>query len=288
MAAAGRHRDGRARVAPRLRPAPDRAAPPGAPGRARAAARLLGGQRQPAARPLRLRADPRGAVATSSCSAGPRAVPTRAGAALPRRRSTSSRRSTCSRPSCATATRCSARASSPGCPSGPAARLFGGFLRPDALAVVRVRDRVIPLFIERDLGTERGDALPEKIRRYRSVATGRPELVLTVGFVVESERRARTIHELARAGRGLDAGPAVRHRDRRAAPARPDRRAVVRRPDAAARRASWRICRPSASLPILGPGCLSDGDALAALDDRGVTVLAPLDGGTAERDRPWR
>ena len=157
-------------------------------------------------------------------------------------------------------------------PERACGRLFGGFLRPDALAVVRVRDRVIPLFVERDLGTERGDALPEKIRRYRSVAAGRPELVLTVGFVVESERRARTIRELARAGRGLDAGPAVVT-------------AIAERLQRDPIGALWsdgqnaRTTRQfahgpaSAAMPILGPGCLSDGDALAALDDRAAAVL---------------
>ena len=157
-------------------------------------------------------------------------------------------------------------------PERACGRLFGGFLRPDALAVVRVRDRVIPLFVERDLGTERGDALPEKIRRYRSVATGRPDLVLTVGFVVESERRAASYprHGASRARARGRAG--CGDRDRRAAPARPDRRALVRRPGRAPTRQLAHL-PTAASLPILGPGCLSDGDALAALDDRAAAVL---------------
>ncbi len=157
-------------------------------------------------------------------------------------------------------------------PERACGRLFGGFLRPDALAVVRVRDRVIPLFVERDLGTERGDALPEKIRRYRSAATGRPDLLLTVGFVVESERRARAIHNMVRAGRGLEAGPAV-------VTAIAER--LQRDPIGALWSDGQTLCptRELAHLPtaapppILGPGCLADGDALAALDDRGAAVL---------------
>lgn len=154
--------------------------------------------------------------------------------------------------------------------------------------VVRVRDRVIPLFVERDLGTERGDALPEKIRRYRSVATGRPELLLTVGFVVESERRARAIHELVRAGRGLDAGPAV-------VTAIAER--LQRDPigalwsDGQTARATRQLAHRAApaSPPILGPGRLADGDDLAALDDRGAAVLpspAPIPGAHAARNEP--
>ena len=157
-------------------------------------------------------------------------------------------------------------------PERACGRLFGGFLRPDALAVVRARDRVIPLFIERDLGTERGDALPEKIRRYRSVASGRPDLVRTVGFVVESERRARTIHELAGSARGLDAGPlfvtTVAERVLRDPISAPWSNGQTLRPTR-----QLAHLPTAASLPILGPGCLSDGDALAALDDRGEAVL---------------
>ena len=157
-------------------------------------------------------------------------------------------------------------------PERACGRLFGGFLRPDALAVVRVRDRVIPLFVERDLGTERGDALPEKVRRYRSVATAHPDLVLTVGFVVESDRRARTVHELTMGARRPDIGPAF-------VTAVAER--LLRDPIGA----SWsdgQALRPTrqfadlpigAPLPILGPGCLADGDALAALDDRGAAAL---------------
>lgn len=160
-------------------------------------------------------------------------------------------------------------------PERACGRLFGGFLRPDALAVVRVRDRVIPLFIERDLGTERGDALPEKIRRYRSVATAQPDLLRTVGFVVESDRRARTIHELTAGVRRPDVGPAfvtaVAERALR------DPVSALWYDGMAARPVRQLAHLPApASLSILGPGCLSDGDALAALDDRGAAVLPAL------------
>lgn len=163
-------------------------------------------------------------------------------------------------------------------PERACGHLFGGFLRPDALAVVRVRDRLIPLFVERDLGTERGDALPEKIRRYRSVATGRPDSFLTVGFVVESERRAHAIHEAARAGTGIGAGPVF-------VTAIADR--LQRDPigavwsDGIVTRATRQLAhRPTVlPLPLLTPGCLTDGDALWALDERGVDCLTPAAAG---------
>lgn len=41
-------------------------------------------------------------------------------------------------------------------PERPCGGLFGGFLHPDALAGIRVGRRAIAMFIERDLGTERG------------------------------------------------------------------------------------------------------------------------------------
>jgi hypothetical protein len=160
-------------------------------------------------------------------------------------------------------------------PERPCGQLFGGFLRPDALAGVRVGDRAITLFIERDLGTERGEVLAEKIRRYRSAFARSPELTVHVGFVVESERRARTIHELAGrenvAESGLSFLTAVDER--------------VRVDPIGARWTDGRSARSTRDLtpmsvpvdwPILTPGCLSDPDAVAALDDRGSSMLRAL------------
>lgn len=153
--------------------------------------------------------------------------------------------------------------------------LFGGFLRPDALAGIRVRDRAIALFVERDLGTERGEVLAEKIRRYRSVFARTPDLPVNVGFVVESERRARLVHELATRQAALESGlvflTAVDER------ARADPLGV-RWTDG---RAAWstRDLAPAAApvdWPILTAGCLSDADAIAALDDRGTSMLPIL------------
>jgi hypothetical protein len=160
-------------------------------------------------------------------------------------------------------------------PERACGQLFGGVLRPDALAVVRIRDRAIALFVERDLGSERGEVLAEKIRRYSSVFARDPELPLNVGFVVESERRARTIHELATGRRG----PATRLTFLTAVDEN------VRRDPLGARWSDGRTTRATRELaqmpadiawPILSPGCLTDGDALAALDDRGAAMLPAL------------
>ena len=127
----------------------------------------------------------RGAARPADCPAGVAA------------RSTSSPPTTCSRRSCAPAAPRPTRASSPGCPSGPAAQLLG-VLRPDALAGVRVGRRTLALFLERDLGTERGEVLADKVRRYRSVFSRAPGDAMAVGFVVASDRRAQTIHAMGR------------------------------------------------------------------------------------------
>ena len=81
-------------------------------------------------------------------------------------------------------------------PERACGQLFDGFLRPDALAGIRVADRAVMMFIERDLGTERGEVLGEKIRRYRSVFARALDVPIHVGFVVESDRRAHTVHGL--------------------------------------------------------------------------------------------
>jgi Replication-relaxation len=154
-------------------------------------------------------------------------------------------------------------------------QLFGGFLRPDALAVIRVRDHAIALFVERDLGTERGDDLGEKIRRYRSVFARAPGLTVNVGFIVESARRARTVREQADRQRGRTTGLTVvsaideqLRRDPLGAPWTDGT-------------ATWSIRQlppvsGSFSEPILIPGCLADGDVLAAFDDRVAAMLPAL------------
>jgi hypothetical protein len=160
-------------------------------------------------------------------------------------------------------------------PERACGQLFGGFLRPDALAVIRVRDRAIALFIERDLGTERGDDLGEKIRRYRSVFARDPALRINVGFVVESARRARTVHEQAESrGRQPSALTVLTALDEQ----------LCRDPLGGlwSDGATARPCRDlpaisgAPSWPILTPGCLSDGEALASFDDRGAAIVPVL------------
>lgn len=160
-------------------------------------------------------------------------------------------------------------------PERACGQLFDGFLRPDALAGIRVADRAIILFIERDLGTERGEVLAEKVRRYRGVFARALDLPIHVGFVVESDRRARTVHGLLTdrntPGSGVRFLTAVDTR--------------VRADPMAARWSDGRVSSLTRDLapasapvdwPILIPGCLFDPDALSALDDRGSLMLPAL------------
>lgn len=67
-------------------------------------------------------------------------------------------------------------------------------LRPDALAVIRVGEASILLAIERDLGTERGPILADKVDSYqRAYGRGDERAPLHVGFVVDSPRRAASV-----------------------------------------------------------------------------------------------
>ncbi len=69
---------------------------------------------------------------------------------------------------------------------------FRGYLRPDALAVIGIGDRAVQLFIERDLGTERGAILAAKARTYSGYRSA-DDVPMNVGFVVESARRAAAL-----------------------------------------------------------------------------------------------
>jgi hypothetical protein len=102
-----------------------------------------------------------------------------------------------------------------------------------------------------------------------------PDLPVNVGFVVDSERRARTVHEL------------VSHRGG------PDSRMTfltaideqLRRDPLGATWTGGSLQRPTRDLvpvstgvswPIVTPGCLSDAEAIAVLDDRGLSMLPEL------------
>ena len=158
-------------------------------------------------------------------------------------------------------------------PERACAQLFDGFLRPDALAGIRVGDRSIALFIERDLGTERGEVLADKIRRYRSTFARARDLPVNVGFVVESERRARTIHGLANGPEQVDGGPlfltavdARVHADPLGVTWSDDRMRWSTRELAST--------ADGVGLAILTPGCLAELDAIDALD-AGALVMFP-------------
>ena len=95
-------------------------------------------------------------------------------------------------------------------PQRVSAALFDGYLRPDAIAAIRVRDRTILAFIEQDSGSERPPVLLAKLRRYRAVLGSRVEVEPAhILFVVPSARRLRSLREaFATAG---DGGRPPRH-----------------------------------------------------------------------------
>ena len=162
-------------------------------------------------------------------------------------------------------------------PERAAARLFDGYLRPDAIAGIRVGDRTIALFIERDLGTERGEDIPDKMARYRAVFARAPELAVVVGFVVESSRRARTIQNLARNERS--AGSRLQFLTALDAEMRADPLGSIWGDGEVS--APTRHLAPittATNWPILLPGCLTEHDVHAAMDERAVAMIAPLHG----------
>lgn len=157
---------------------------------------------------------------------------------------------------------------------------FGGFLRPDALAIFGVGERAVELFIERDLGTERGSILAAKAHAYSGYASGR-ETPRNVGFVVESARRAAALayrlrhwltqYELP----GYQKVPCwvTTANDLAADPfgsiwRAPDGRRVAAR--------EMESFQPEWELPQLGPLCLLTDDGPDALDDRLLTAVPDL------------
>ncbi|MFN8629549.1 MAG: replication-relaxation family protein, partial [Chloroflexota bacterium] len=156
-------------------------------------------------------------------------------------------------------------------PERACGQLFG-FVRPDALAGIRIGGRSLALFIERDLGTERGEVLADKVRRYRSMFAGAAAEGIAVGFVVESARRAQTIDSLGRRLPGSVALLTVSAHQLVSDPLR------VAWSDGQQLRLISDLSTPDRlqGEPILMPGCLHDPDALLLFDDRAASVLRAL------------
>jgi hypothetical protein len=152
--------------------------------------------------------------------------------------------------------------------------LLGGHVRPDALAILRFGGRAVTLFVERDLGTEHGPQLADKIHRYRAAFARHPSEPVNVGFVVDTPRRARTVRAAAEiaAAQARVAVMTALDRELRAHPFEAhwtddhgQRR--TRHLEAAGLDAGW---------PILTPGCLLDRDAREILDPGWLDELPDL------------
>ena len=155
-------------------------------------------------------------------------------------------------------------------PERPCGELLG-VVRPDALAGIRVGERTLALLLERDLGTERGEVLADKVRRYRSAFSRAPADGLAVGFVVESARRAQTIHALGRRQPGGLTVVTVAAERLLADPL-----GALWYDGGQPRSSRDLAAAADVGLPILAPGCLLDPDALAAFDDQGAATLSAL------------
>jgi hypothetical protein len=155
-----------------------------------------------------------------------------------------------------------------------------GYLRPDALAIVRNRDAMIVLFIERDLGTERGSVIVDKLRRYRNMYWSVKETnVLHVGIVVESQRRAHAVRRALRSSEA-EMAKAVRVWVTTEAELTADPHgAVWISPAVDAIRTIDLERHPfDEPWPILMPLCLATPDALEVLDERVVAAVPVLTG----------
>ena len=155
-----------------------------------------------------------------------------------------------------------------------------GYLRPDALAIVRNRDAMIVLFIERDLGTERGSVIVDKLRRYRNMYWSVKETnVLHVGIVVESQRRAHAVRRALRSSEA-EMAKAVRVWVTTEAELTADPHgAVWISPAVDAIRTIDLERHPfDEPWPILMPLCLATPDALEVLDERVVAAVPVLIG----------
>lgn len=165
-------------------------------------------------------------------------------------------------------------------PERAIALAFGGYLRPDALAVIGLGDRAVELFVERDLGTERGAILASKARVYSSHLSAH-EVPMNVGFVVESARRAAALAyrlrhwltEYELPGRGKAPCWVTVAEELAADPfgeiwQAPDGRRVSAR--------NMESFEPAWELPPLGPLCLLEDDGPEALDDRLLRAVGNL------------
>ena len=162
-------------------------------------------------------------------------------------------------------------------PQRVAAAVFDGYLRPDAIAAIRVRERSVLLFVEQDSGSERPPVLLAKLRRYRAVLGSRPEVEPAhILFVVPSARRLRSVREAfaSAANAGAPAAWLALEADLRRDPWS----AALRPPVGAEQRLVELASHPSLELfEPSGRHCLLQPDQAEAIDERGLSRLPMLD-----------
>lgn len=157
------------------------------------------------------------------------------------------------------------------------AALFDGYLRPDAVAALRLGDRLVLLFIERDTGSERLALLAAKARRYRAVLGPRPELrPAHLVFVTDSARRARSILTASRVS-APDLSPRLWAAAARAVERDPWTVAWQSADRSTARLADFYGHATISNSATLESGCLLDPDQAEMLDERALDSLPMLD-----------
>jgi len=163
-------------------------------------------------------------------------------------------------------------------PQRVAAAVFDGYLRPDAIAAIRVRERSVLIFIEQDSGSERPPVLLAKLRRYRAVLSSRPEVnPAHILFAVPTARRLKSVRQAFAAG-GANAGAPATWLALDADLRRNPWSAALQPPSGAAQRLVELASHPSRELfEPSGRHCLLEPDQAEAIDERGLSRLPMLD-----------
>jgi hypothetical protein len=137
---------------------------------------------------------------------------------------------------------------------------------------------MIVLFVERDLGTERGSVLVEKLRRYRNVYwRGKHRQRLHVGIVVGSLRRAYAVRRILRPSAEEMAEAILVWVTTEAELTADPHGAVWISPAVEAIRTIELEPHPfDEPWPILQPLCLATPDVLEVLDERAMAAVPAL------------
>lgn len=158
-------------------------------------------------------------------------------------------------------------------PERAVARLFDGYVRPDALAVVGTGSSRITLFIERDLGTEGSKVVAAKVAKYATLLGARSSPPISVGIVVENVARSMLIR---RAIGGVGTSGMHIWVTASAELVRAPYDAIWTTPDDRRCRTFDLPAEAGASLPVMGASCLLDPDSADAFELAAIELISSL------------